>query len=364
MYKRKLNKKQYLILAAGLILALLCVFLTLKSGRSAPKDMYSEALEAAEKMQKCMDAVKTEKYNRGIVIPPEDRFSTGLIGEDFNFITTTLGDISAKRTTANPDMAAMMVFMLDEAGLSEGDTLGCNFSGSFPSLNIATICACDALGIKPVYICSCGASTWGANNPELCFPEMAALLYEKHLISTPPALITPGGGDDVGSGMDPDMLGEIWSRVESLGYPLMVERDFGKNISERQKLFDSAGIGCFISVGGNITSLGYNMITDTIGQGILNARINTINAGSGLLEIYLNRGVSSILLLNIRQLAADRGFAFDPDSLAIPGTSSMYYKTVYSKLIIWVGLASELALLILYRREEKMCEDRQRYKIR
>lgn len=353
MYGRKLSVKQWLLLSASLAAAVVTVVLCVLLAKPVKKRSYDTAVAAAEQMQLCMDAIRAEKAARGIEMPPEDTFGTGLIGEDYNFITTTLGDISAKRTTADPNMAAVMVFMLEEAGLRRGDRLGCNMSGSFPSMNIAVLCACDALGIEPVYICSCGSSSWGANDPGFSFPEMAVLLYERGLVSAPPALITPGGGDDVGGGVDSDMFAEIWQRTEALHYPTMTEPDYAANLAARRAVFDAAGIDCFIAVGGNITSLGYNMISGVIGQGILNERISSLNGKSGLLEIYLHEGLPTLLILNIRRLAADCGFAFDPDSLLPIGSGSIYYETRYPLAAVAAGLAVSLAVLVIFRKEQK-----------
>ncbi len=74
-------------------------------------------------------------------------------------------------------------------------------SGSFPGLNLALLSACDALGLECVYTVSLGSSTYGANQPALNAPEMLLLLYEKGLIASPPALITPGGQEDSGQNM-------------------------------------------------------------------------------------------------------------------------------------------------------------------
>ena len=352
MFGTRLSKKQWILLTAGLATAVLCLVMCKYLAKPVKKQSYDTAVRAAEQMQRCMDAVKEEKLARGIEIVPEDRFSTGLIGEDYNFITTTSGDLAAKRTTADPNMAAVMVFMLEQAGLKSGDRLGCNFSGSFPAMNIATLCACDALGVVPVYICSCGASNWGANNPDLTFPEMATVLYDRGLVSTAPALITPGGGDDIGAGVDSDLFSQIWERVQTLPCPTMQEADYAKNIAARKALLDGEHIKCFISVGGNITSLGYNMISGVIGQGILKTKIPTLNSKSGLLEIYLHEGMPTVLILNIRQLAADHGFSFDPDTLSPVGSGSIYYKTQYPVILIFAALAAELAFLILYRKEK------------
>lgn len=54
-----------------------------------------------------------------------------MIGDEYTPITTSLGSEEAKRTTANPDMAALLVQMLTEAGVKSGDTIGAGLFG-FP----------------------------------------------------------------------------------------------------------------------------------------------------------------------------------------------------------------------------------------
>jgi len=349
MLRKKFSKKQILILSLAFIIAPALCALTFFLKGEKPRELYKLQLEAAEKMQACMDEIKSEKLSRGISIPEEDTYETGMIGESFNFITTTMGDIASKRTSANADMAALLVVMFNEAGLKGGDTLACNFSGSFPALNIATICAAEAMDITPVYIASCGASTWGANNPGLSFPEMAAVLYDKGLIKHTPALVTMGGGDDVGKGIDAEEFAAVWERALELGYPTLIEEDFAANVSARKNLFDAAGAKAFIAVGGNITSTGGSMIADGIGQGIITENIYSISDSSGLIERYVYEGTKTMLLLNIRQLVADYGMSFDSAPSTPIGTGSIYRETTYQLWIIYVMLAIELGLLISYK---------------
>lgn len=338
-----------LVTASGLLLAYFTSSVT-------EKPLYNTAVNAARKMSACMEEIAAEKARRGIEIPPEDVFSTGMIGEDFNEITTTSGDLAAKRTSANPDMAAMMVFMLDEAGIKAGDTVGCNFSGSFPALNIATVCACDAMGVRVVYICACGASTWGANNPGLSFPEMADVLYKKNLISAPPVLVTPGGGKDTGSGLDPELFSEVWERAEALGYPTLTEEDFEKNVLARKAALDAYDIDCFVAVGGHLASLGRGDVVYLLGQGIIREEVGFTNEKSGLVERYLNGGTPTILLLNIKKLAADYSLPFDPEKQAEIGTAGLYYEKTYNNAVLITSASVFLCLLILFKKPHKKSE--------
>lgn len=353
MLKKKLSKTSWILLGIMLVVAVLTVALAAIFAVQEKRDIYDVQVEAAERMQVCMDAIKAEKINRGIEIVKEDVFETGMLGEEYNFTTTTDGDLPSKRTTCDPNMAAMLVEMYESEGLQAGDTVGCNFSGSFPSLNIATLCACDAMGLKPVYIASCGASTWGANNQEFTFPEMAVYLYNEGLISELPVLITPGGAADCMHSVDQDEWGEIWTRVQNLGIPTMVEDDYSANLANRAAIFDEAGIKCFVGVGGNLLTIGRGDVIYLLGQGIVDEEIDYLNEKSGLIEYYLNKGTPAIFLLNIKKLVADYGMTFDPQALSPIGEASVYYETAYPVAVLIGGIVAELALLVVFKIKSK-----------
>ena len=354
MKKEKLKTIQWILLVGMAIVAALTVFCAVYFSQSVKSPLYDKAVDAAYHMQACMDAIKEEKSNRGIDIVLEDTFNTGIIGEEYNFITTTDGDLGAKRTAADANMAAVVLFMLDEAGVKAGDNVGCNFSGSFPSLNIATICACEALGAKPVYLSSCGASTWGANNPEFAFPEMADYLYKNGLIGEGPVLVTPGGNADIAKGIaDAELFDSIWERVSALGYQTMVEDDFATNIAAKKQLLDSYDITCFVAVGGNITTFGKNDVVTLLGEGNVKEHISTVNDKSGLIELYLHEDKPTVFLLNIKKIAANFGLPFDPQGQMEPGKAPFYYEKSYISPIIFAGLILEVGLLLAYKLSSK-----------
>ena len=118
------------------------------------KDNWPVMLNASRRMEVAMAAVREEKLNRGYKISPiDDPNQTGMIGEPYTEITTTLGNLEAKRSTANPNTAAMVVDMLTQCGAEKGDTVAVNLSSSFPCLNLAVLCALDAMELKGIQLC-------------------------------------------------------------------------------------------------------------------------------------------------------------------------------------------------------------------
>ena len=88
---------------------------------------YPEMITAAQKMQRLQQAVRHEMLSKGIEIDTAvDRLDSGLIGLEWSGITTTLGNVESKRTTVNPDFAALLVKLFQEAGEPKGDTVAAN----------------------------------------------------------------------------------------------------------------------------------------------------------------------------------------------------------------------------------------------
>lgn len=349
---RKREPFSIFLMLAALVVIISTLLISLFPSR-IHTDYYDIQLDAYSRMHRCMEATARYKRELGIAQNPQDICKTGMLGEEFNGITTTLGSLEAKRTSADPNMAALVVRMLHKAGLHEGNVVCAGFSGSFPSLNLAVLNACDAMNIKVVFISSVGASTFGANNPDLTFPELAHRLYVDGLIKSDSALITAGGDDDIGSNIDPVLLSEIQSRLTSQGLMWMHEPDFSKNIAARMALYDAESPNCFIAVGGNLTSLGTALSSQQLGHGVLfpTVSIPFIENRSGLIARYLARGLPVIHLLNIKQIVADYAMPFDPLSIAPPGTSAVFFTTSYSRTAIAAALASSITLLAIHCRK-------------
>lgn len=341
------KKRVYSLLFAAALLLWSIVGIASTMGTRAKTTCYEAQLDAYRRMETAMQAVKHYKQAYGIEFSPLDLRKTGMIGEEYNGITTTLGALEAKRTTADSNMAAMIVRMFTEAGLAAGDNVGAGFSGSFPALNLAVIAACDAMELNLTYISSVGASTYGANNPQLTFPEMAHLLYMDGLISTDSRLVTMGGDYDTGHGMDETLAAEIEQRLQTAGLELMKQPDYNANLTARRQLYEAAGIDCFVAVGGNTTSLGQGETT-VVGQGLLESALSVgrIDEKSGLVQWYQAQGLPVINLLNIKQIVADYALPFDPLVTSVAGESAVFYTTAYPRGLITAALASVLALLV------------------
>lgn len=190
MSRAKRERKLLALLLACALLAWGTAALAAGQGCRTETGYAAVQLAAADLLEDCFRQVRTYKEELGIPLSELDYHQTGMIGESYTGITTTLGAIEAKRTTAWPEMGALCVRLLHEAGVRSGDTVGAGFSGSFPAMDLAVIAACQVMGVELIYISSVGASTYGANHPALTFPEMAHRLVEDGLLETDSAAVT------------------------------------------------------------------------------------------------------------------------------------------------------------------------------
>lgn len=178
-------------------------------------------------------------------------------------------------------------------GFGPGDRVAAGFSGSFPAMNLAVMAACQSMKVEVIPISSVGASTYGATDPELTFPEMLHRLVQDGVLTTDSAAVTLGGDNDTGDGMLPEQKMEILERLEQAGLVIFQEPKFLNNLEQRQEIYERQGpIQCFVSVGGNVTSMGVGERGIALGQGVLDPRsAMPVTDQSGLVERYLGRGI-------------------------------------------------------------------------
>ncbi len=294
---------------------------------------YADQMEEAARLhQKAGELIRAEKARRGIDLAEEDVWAIGIMGPHYTAITTTSAGEAEKRTSQLPDFAALCVKYFHEAGIRSGDRVGANFSGSYPGLNLAAVCAAEVMGLDFVYSSSVGSSTFGANCPGYTFPEMLKTLYDAGLISRMPGMITLGGGGDMGLNMagyaleDDEWIEEIEAmKARLLEEGLVYENieSFSQDIAIHEEMYGD--IKAFVNAGGNGLGLGGNDgVILSIGNGLLKPQDVTVNKRSGFVERYLAQGIPVIHLLNVHALCGE-GIPFDPAAPPEIGTSPLYY---------------------------------------
>lgn len=331
----------------GIIIALILILIQaipLKKSQDYPLK-----LQMASKAEQAFELIKNEKISRHI--PLNDQ--SGMLGQDFTWITTTLGSKESKTTTTNPNFTLVIYDYLKALHLKEGDSLAVNFSGSFPALNIATIIACEALAIEPIIISSIGASTYGGNDPEMTYLDMEYLLYSHGLITHKSLIFSNGGHNDLGEEMDQDILTTIIYRLEDLGYEHYYSDALNENINHRMALYKDCS--ALISVGGNMVSQTETDFGFFDSYGYIDASQLRNFSSDGLIGLFLNQGKDVVNLLNIKAIAVEHGLPIDSYSLIQAGEGHLFYERkiplVLSLLLIITLCVSMIGAFYVRKRE-------------
>ena len=313
---------------------------------------YAEKLAASRLAQKAMASIKAEKRARHI---PIDRSSdinqTGMIGVRWSGMTTTLGVLEAKRTSTNPDFAAVVVGLLKQCGAKKGDRIAVNLSGSFPALSISALSAIEVLSLRPVVIASLGASMWGANDPLFTWLDVEQVVRERELIDTRSSAVSLGGALDVGKDMDDEVRAQLRARIGATHTPFLDEPDFEKNLARRMALYLADGVpACFINIGGNLASGGAEADSGMLKPGLIRSLDDAGTRIGGLMNAFLKRKIPVIHLLDLKALAVSAGLPYDPVPQPEPGSGGCFRTTRYNLAYIAALLAFAAAALVAYVR--------------
>lgn len=310
-----------------------------------PNEHYAVMLDASRRTEAAFSAIKNEKIARGFAIDPiSDPNQTGMIGEAYTEITTTLGSLESKRSAVNPNNAAMITDMLLTCGVQSGDLVAVNLSSSFPGLNTAVLCSLDAVGAQGIIINSVGASTYGANLPEFTWLDMEHLLLKQGFIQNHSQWFSLGGAGDIGKEIPEDVKQTIIQRLTGYGLQFLYKENLSDNLEIRKQIYQTAPIPsdsnssspvCFINVGGNLLSFGEGSDMVSSKNGILlpkNGPISSKNSDTdGLIPYFLSNGVPVIHLLNLKSLLPEYGLPYDPAPLPAVGEGEVYTKWHYNR---------------------------------
>ncbi len=322
----------------------------LPAARAGPKTR--EMIRAAEMMAQAAAVIRNCAESKNFELDQKtDINRTGLIGRETSSTTTSLGNLEAKRTTTNPNFAALLVLLLREAGVRQGETIAVGASGSFPALVVAAFSASKALGLKLLLISSLGASQWGANRPEFSLLEMENCLEESGLFRSQPLAVSLGGEGDVGKDMSPDGRRLLLEKIRRAGVYFIDESDLAKNVGLRMKLYeDHAGgskIKAFVNIGGSSSEIGTDPSVLKLVAGL--TRLSSISPPEkrGVLQEMASRGVPVVHLLHIHGLANRYGLPWDPSPLPRAGEGEIYRLAGKSRMIFVVAAVSYLVFVTL-----------------
>ena len=343
----------FILFLVSLLFFMLTKFFPFKEGKTT----YNEMLNASKIMLDAMRAIKECQKEKGILINKKiDLNQTGLIGVKYSSITTTIGNLEAKRTTTNPNFAGLIVFLLKETGVKNGDTIAVGASGSFPALVLAVVSASKALNLKTLLIFSVGASQWGANNPDFNLLDIFDCLFKKGIFSIKPIAVSIGGEKDIGVDMTPQDRDLIMEKIRERDIYFIYEPDLRKNVKIRMNLYrKNAGrskIKAFINIGGNWANIGEDPEILKLKPGIVRIKkFPPVEKRGVIYEMALNK-IPVIHLLYIKGLIEKYELPWDPIPLPEPGRGGIYQIVRIKQpsfLIITIVYLLSTILILIFR---------------
>lgn len=226
-----------------------------------PQNDYVEKVAAAELAKQAFDVIKAKRKQLGIpVYSSDDPQQSGLIGYRLTSMTTDQGNLSAKQTSINPNIAAIFVDWLKQLNLKQGDVVAFAATGSFPALNISMLAAIKTLGLKPLMIYSLGSSQYGANILAFNWLRMANELVAKGIFNYEPIGISLGGVHDSAIGISEPIVQAMKADIAKTHIYFIQPKNTEDSIEQRMNLYEqnrnNQPIKAYINMGGGVASIG------------------------------------------------------------------------------------------------------------
>jgi poly-gamma-glutamate system protein len=344
--------KSNLVLGLVSVLALLAFIATENSKIDAKQEHYNEKLQAARLSMEAANCIKSHRLEEGIFIDDvNDPNETALIGQEYTLITTDRGYIDAKLSSTNPNIAAIIVQYLKDAGVLEGDYVAVALTGSFPALNISVLAALETLKLKPLVISSVGASNYGANDPYFSWLDMETVLNEANVFKTKSIAASIGGGLDIGRGLSPEGRDLILKAIERNKVSLISEDNLVKNIEKRMELYNThrknMPIKAYINVGGGIASLGHTVNSELIPSGLTQNMVMQNFPLKGTMVQMGEKGIPLIQLMNINEILRAYDMPQAPIPLPQPGEGGIFIHKKYDLIVVSIATIILVIVVIL-----------------
>jgi len=349
------SKKKHIYLLLCISLVFFAAVRIFSERGSSP--LKKKMVQASLTMVQAMDALKVCREARGFPVDKtSDVNATGMIGLELSPTTTSMGRLEAKRTSTNPNFAGLLVYLLHKTGVRKGDVIAVGASGSFPAIITAVLAACKAMAVKPVLICSLGASQWGANHPDFHWLDMQQCLTEKGLFSAVIKAVSLGGHRDIGEDMSKPGKEILLRAIRKSGIRFLSEPVLTENIALRMKLYKqetgSSQIKAFINIGGSWANMGTDSRILEVKPGLVRITDFPPEEKQGMIFAMAARNVPVIHCLFIKGLARKYGLEWDPSPLPKPGEGRLYSQVAGDQkifLIIAVGYLFCLGLIVIIR---------------
>ena len=318
--------------------------------REAAYDMKLAAARTMDLAEKALCDYRLPAFNSHSGQNTSDALIFTLLGEKHSDITTDEGNIQDKITGLNPNLAAAVVDMMQQAGVKKGDTVAVLLTGGMPGANLAVYSAASALNLHVVAITSVGSSWWGANLPEFTWLDMEHILNQQGVLPYHSVAASLGGSDDQG-GLRLSEQGRefITSAVDRNSLTFIRQGSLAENIRARLTILqNNAALTSYravINVGGGIAALGHPENGSLI-PSVVSRRLPSKNYPALGVVHHLNEaGAGVVNIYNIAQIAKTYRLPVAVLPLPAVGEGDVYQHRRYNVTV--AGIALGLTLIIL-----------------
>ena len=296
----------FIRLALGRLVAL-ALALCLLWWLATPAGLSPEEKQLWEKVSAAQQHIQQWRIEQGgTVKQTEDPWGCGLIGLEWSEISTTLGDVSSKRTACHPAWAIQFTRWFKEQGLGTGDGIAIYSSASFPGLLLSAIAAAEAIQLDTLLIVSLSASSWGANDPATPWPLLADEWRRAGFISTRSDYYTLGGASELGNDLSPSGLETLRAAAQSAGVEILTTDDLQSMVKLKSDLLLQRQTRLLLNIGGSHANLGDDPDVLKLDPG-LTSPVASSDAGNGVIAVALDQDIPVIHMLNLRELSRQSG---------------------------------------------------------
>ncbi|MBM9501682.1 poly-gamma-glutamate system protein [Leptospira sp. 201903071] len=299
---------------------------------------------ASQRAFRCFQKIAEIREKRGLKLDPVlDPSRSGLIGVELSSVTSSSGKLTSKQASIHPDFAIWFVDRFLEAGLKKDDVIAVGISGSFPALNIALYTAADTMGIKINTIGSVSSSQYGANLPDLLWPDMENFLFQEGIIFQKTNVFSTGGIDDQGIGIGEIGVKQIRDSIRKNGYPYLSVSSFEDSLLKRIDIYENSKVSLYVNVGGGTVSTGTSLGKKKIPRGLVKTLEEFSELPDSILKYYLEKKIPVLHVIGIESISEESGMRYKKGQIPKPGTSDLLYTKTKNR---W--LSGLLFLLICF----------------
>jgi len=263
-----------------------------------PKIIGELGRRAETTVWKGFDTVWQARLRADMADTTHDSSKTGMIGQEYTPLTTTLGNETAKELSTRSGWASWIVEELSKRGIKAGDKIAISMTGSFPGMNLAVLAALQTLDVEVKGISSVGASSWGANEPGFTWPEIEYLLKSEGVLKIGCGAVTFGGTGDRGLEWKEAEVALAAEVVRRCGLPLIKPRNLRDAVSRRLLFYGKPKqYKAYINVGGGAATLGGGSKMRFIRGGWFEEPMGLQGSPNGVMDTFLEAGVPCLNLL-------------------------------------------------------------------